>query len=322
MTELALVPMPQQEYAAWRPLEVERRLRWMYLPLLAHEPTARERAEAAVTELLTGGTTTDGPADQPPAVVWQVVDGAGVARGWVCLRSGTDLQVVDAEVDADPAALLRLLTEHAAGATHLLLERMVGVPTMDALAGAAAFVPTASNMALDLRSPGSPSAAPDDGPVRLVPMDAARFEEWVESAVAGYAREIEESTTLDHEASVRKAERDTAELLPEGHATADHWIFDVIQGEETVGMVWLSRRSPRALFVYDIEIAGHARGRGLGRAAMEAAARWARGRDGDVLALNVFGQNTVARRLYLGLGYRVVAEELKLALGPTRTARQ
>lgn len=306
----ALVPMPEPEYAAWRTLETERLMRWMYLPLLADPATARQRAEADLARLLDGGAATDGGPGGPSAQVCRVVDAGGTARGWVFLRGGaTDLSVIDAEAEIAPDVLLALLTERAAGAARLLLQRMVGVPTLEVLAGAGRFVPTASNMVLDLRG-----LAGADSRLRLVPMDADRFEEWLAAAVDGYARQIEESTALDHEASLRKAERDTAELLPQGHSTDDHWFFDAVDGETTVGTIWLSRRSPTAYYVYEVEVDAGRRGCGYGRAAMDAAAWWARDQGGEVLALNVFGRNAVARRLYLGLGYRVVFEELELDL--------
>lgn len=319
MTTPALVAMPESEYATWRALETERLVRWMYLPLLADEATARQRAEAGLARLLDGGGAADGGADGPPAEVWRVVDDGGAARGWVFLRAGaTDLSVIDAEAEIDPDVLLALLTEHAAGAAHLLLQRMVGVPTLEALAGAGRFVPTASNMALDLRAVGG-----TDSRLRLLPMDADRFKDWIAAAVDGYARQIEESTTLDHEASRRKAERDTAELLPKGQASMDHWFFDAVDGDTAVGTIWLSRRSPTAYYVYDVEVDAGKRGCGYGRAAMDAAARWARDQGGEVLALNVFGRNAVARKLYLALGYRVVCEELNLDLasGPASGER-
>jgi len=60
-------------------------------------------------------------------------------------------------------------------------------------------------------------------------------------------------------------------------------------------------------FVFDVEIAKEHRGRGYGRAAMEAAEEWTRERGGTRVALNVFGPNLTARSLYDSLGYEVLA---------------
>jgi ribosomal protein S18 acetylase RimI-like enzyme len=63
-------------------------------------------------------------------------------------------------------------------------------------------------------------------------------------------------------------------------------------------------------FIYDIEIAKDMRGRGFGRAAMQAAEEWTRERGGTRVALNVFGPNLTARSLYDSLGYEVLATSM------------
>jgi ribosomal protein S18 acetylase RimI-like enzyme len=60
-------------------------------------------------------------------------------------------------------------------------------------------------------------------------------------------------------------------------------------------------------FVFYVEIDEAHRGRGLGRAAMQAAEDWTKEHDGTRVALNVFGPNVVARSLYDSLGYQVMA---------------
>ncbi len=85
---------------------------------------------------------------------------------------------------------------------------------------------------------------------------------------------------------------------------------------EPVGAVWLGLRPPAAAFVYDVHLRPEARGRGLGRAAMEAAAAWCRARGVRVLGANVQGSNLAARAMYESLGYRPVVEELALPLAP------
>jgi ribosomal protein S18 acetylase RimI-like enzyme len=61
--------------------------------------------------------------------------------------------------------------------------------------------------------------------------------------------------------------------------------------------------SQPCLFVYDIHLEKEHRGRGYGKAAMRFAEEEARRRGLDRVALNVFGRNAVARRLYESLGY-------------------
>lgn len=104
-----------------------------------------------------------------------------------------------------------------------------------------------------------------------------------------------------------------AELFPNDVPAADQFIMNVIGDDGVVGTIWLGRPldgSRGAWFVFDIEIDKEFRGRGLGRAAMEAAEAWTRDRSGTRLGLNVFGPNLVARSLYDSLGYEVMATSM------------
>lgn len=55
--------------------------------------------------------------------------------------------------------------------------------------------------------------------------------------------------------------------------------------------------------VSDIVVAPGAEGRGVGRTLMASAETWSRDRGHRLLTLNVFGENSRARRLYENLGY-------------------
>jgi len=82
----------------------------------------------------------------------------------------------------------------------------------------------------------------------------------------------------------------------------------VIETEgEHVGELWLTEREEQlrpVLWVYDLRVDERFRGRGFARAAMEFAEEEARRRGLGHVALNVFGGNEPARRLYRSLGYR------------------
>lgn len=101
-----------------------------------------------------------------------------------------------------------------------------------------------------------------------------------------------------------------SELFPNDVPATDQFIMNVIGDDRVVGTVWLGRPlsgSRETWFVFDIEIDKEFRGRGFGRAAMEAAEEWTRERNGTRLGLNVFGPNLTARSLYDSLGYEVMA---------------
>ena len=104
-----------------------------------------------------------------------------------------------------------------------------------------------------------------------------------------------------------------AELFPEGRPAEGQFVMNVVAEEENVGTLWMGRPFSGdgvTWFIFDIEIAKDMRGRGFGRAAMEAAEEWTRERGGTRVALNVFGPNLTARALYDSLGYEVLATSM------------
>lgn len=115
------------------------------------------------------------------------------------------------------------------------------------------------------------------------------------------------------EVARRTADSQFAELFPDGNPAGGQFVMNVIDDEAVVGTLWMGRPfsgDADTWYIFDIEIAKDARGRGLGRAAMEAAEEWTRERGGTRVALNVFGPNLVARSLYDSMGYEVLATSM------------
>jgi ribosomal protein S18 acetylase RimI-like enzyme len=140
----------------------------------------------------------------------------------------------------------------------------------------------------------------------LHPLSDDEYAAWREEEIADYARDIAENGDTPPAAARRKAQDDLERVLPDGLATPGHSIYVLEQDGAAVGRLWLAERlmdDRRALFIYDIHVNPPWRGRGLGRAAMLLVEDQARARDIRRIELNVFGGNTVARRLYLSLGY-------------------
>lgn len=115
-------------------------------------------------------------------------------------------------------------------------------------------------------------------------------------------------------------------LLPEGPGTAGMLLLAADnQDGEQVGLVWLALNQPRPgeVWIYYIEVSADYRGKGYGRALLQAAEERAAGHDARAIALNVFGGNVIARRLYESTGYAVAAISMRkeLTARPARPAR-
>jgi ribosomal protein S18 acetylase RimI-like enzyme len=155
-------------------------------------------------------------------------------------------------------------------------------------------------------------------PVTLRRPTAEEFEGWSTAAVHAYVEDIVGSGAMSRAAAEEKARRDHAELLPDGLETPGQLIFRIEADAQSVGWLWFALQEPRSEpgvgFILDIGVDEAFRGRGYGRAAMHMAEDEARRHGLRALALNVFGQNAVARGLYTHLGYRETSVQMRKEL--------
>ena len=138
-------------------------------------------------------------------------------------------------------------------------------------------------------------------------MSADEWEAWRVASIRTYADEKVRAGTWPAEASQQRAVDEFATLLPQGQQTPGHEFRTVVtDADVTVGAVWIAPLrdiGSGSAFIFDIVIDADQRGRGYGRAAMEALEPLARSLGYDRIGLHVFGHNAVARQLYTSLGY-------------------
>jgi GNAT superfamily N-acetyltransferase len=153
--------------------------------------------------------------------------------------------------------------------------------------------------------------------VELRPMRDDEYGAWLPELRDGYARAMVDDGGFSPEAAAAQAETQMEQLFPGGAPSAEQLVWVIEADGERVGELWLCEREDMSrrpcLFVYDVHVDDAHQGRGYGKAAMVFAEDEARRRGLDRVALNVFGRNEVARRLYLSLGY----EENAVAMSKT-----
>lgn len=150
--------------------------------------------------------------------------------------------------------------------------------------------------------------------VRLRPMTAQEYESWREQSVREYAAEIARSRDLAPEAAAAQSAKEFGELLPDGLATQDARLWTAVVDDEPVGMGWIElrqRASGVSAWIYDISVDADHRGKGLGRGLLDALHAAARDLGATSMALNVFGGNATAIRLYETSGYAVTAQQMR-----------
>jgi ribosomal protein S18 acetylase RimI-like enzyme len=143
-----------------------------------------------------------------------------------------------------------------------------------------------------------------DAPL-IRPLREDEYDAFIGRGLAFYVNDMV-AAGVDRAVAQAKADRDLPQILPQGLATPNHSMYAIEDEGRFAGYLWLCDRDGElghSLFVYALEIDKEFRGRGLGRAAMVFAEEEAKRLGIAKVALNVFGGNDVARRLYLSLGY-------------------
>ena len=161
--------------------------------------------------------------------------------------------------------------------------------------------------------------------VTLRPMTEDEYDAWYPAAVSAYAEDHIRAGSMPAGKEHEMAAQQFRELLSEGLTTASHHLLVGDVGGDPVGMLWLHLPSdtqpdrPASAFVYDVEVDAAQRGKGYGRVMMVAAETYAAEHGAVAIKLHVFGDNTVARRLYDSLGY--VETNVSMAKSLTPAAR-
>jgi ribosomal protein S18 acetylase RimI-like enzyme len=137
--------------------------------------------------------------------------------------------------------------------------------------------------------------------VMLKPMTSDGFERWWDNIWIAYREELVRSGETAEAAEEDVAQNKLA-TRPDGQLAPGNHVFDVVDGDQRIGWVWLRERS-EDWFIYDIEIVENLRGQGFGRATMQAIEQHVRERGGQQIGLSVFGFNQTAQRLYISEGY-------------------
>lgn len=139
--------------------------------------------------------------------------------------------------------------------------------------------------------------------VALIEMNHEEFTNWNERIWIAYRSELIKSGSTEVEAE-QNVQLNISQTMPEGVPLAGNYIFNVHENEENVGAVWLNDRDSK-WFIYDIEIGELHRGKGLGRATMQAIETFIKENGGTEISLSVFGFNHIARNLYESEGYEI-----------------
>lgn len=232
--------------------------------------------------------------------VCQQPDGREFITLWV-RQDGphTFLMDIDTE-EADAAVVWEEI--HVAAALHGWKRVTFSVYRGHELASALAEHAGAERIATKMQQMTDDAPLPEG--IVAEPMSEAEYASYAARNDRNYAEELVASGAVEEmDAALAEAAAAMSRLMPQGLQTPDQHLCTVRTPDgEDVGVLWVHVQAERA-FVYDIEMLEEMRGRGYGTQTLRAAAALARDAGRSLIALNVFGHNEGARRLYSREGY-------------------
>lgn len=155
--------------------------------------------------------------------------------------------------------------------------------------------------------------------LNLRPMTDPEYDAFYSKLITEYAADNIEAGNWTVENAIELSRNATEQLLPQGRDTPRVLLLSAENSDgEYVGYVWVGldrsgATSPGA-WIYDIEVKESHRGKGYGRALLQAAEKETLKNGVDKIGLNVFGPNKVARNLYESAGYDITQIQMSKAL--------
>ena len=143
---------------------------------------------------------------------------------------------------------------------------------------------------------------------KLIPMTQTEYDEYLKQLIPDYAADNVRAGHWDESEALEKSRKQLESLLPQGLQTKDQYIYNLVDGDQTVGMIWMRAQLDRAVksgFIFDVMVAEKFRGKGYGRQVMTLIEEKARGLGLQSIGLHVFAYNKVAKNLYESMGYEV-----------------
>jgi ribosomal protein S18 acetylase RimI-like enzyme len=123
-----------------------------------------------------------------------------------------------------------------------------------------------------------------------------------------YEQDVARGLGVPVEEVHEQAQQQIEALMKDGIKSPDHRYWKVIASDGgAVGDLWVMLRPRQEAFIYFIGIDEAYRGQGYGEQTMNQLEVVMRSQGIIRIALNVFGDNAVAQRLYQRVGYRAAA---------------
>ena len=150
--------------------------------------------------------------------------------------------------------------------------------------------------------------------VKLMPMEQAVFEAYLEEDIQRYAQAHVEAGNWEPSQALEKSRKEHQQLLPDGLESRNQYLFSIIDAsDQKLGILWVNIENGRA-FIYDFRIDEAQRGKGYGKQALMALDEKLKSMNVESVSLHVFGDNFIAQELYKKMGFQITGIHMKKRL--------
>ncbi len=140
--------------------------------------------------------------------------------------------------------------------------------------------------------------------ITLHVMNYDEFQKYITVAIEEYAKEKVISGNWSEEESMSRSKEEFEHLLPNGVKTENHYLYSIYLDNQSIGIIWIARKTSEEGFIYDFSILEKYRGQGYGEKAMKQIEVEAKNLGMKKIGLHVFGHNHIARALYEKIGFQ------------------
>ena len=156
-------------------------------------------------------------------------------------------------------------------------------------------------------------------------MPAEAYGLYLEEEIAAYAQDKVAVGSWAAEGALERSRAEFATLLPQGLATPDNHLFEILAADDgaVVGAIWLAIEREHGTvtgYVYNVGIKPEFQRQGHALRAFQGLELLALELGAASIGLHVFGANAAAQALYRRLGFTVTGINMRKSIASTITA--
>lgn len=153
--------------------------------------------------------------------------------------------------------------------------------------------------------------------IYLEPMAEKDFDEYAERSCASFAQESPRFHGVDPAVALEEVRKEFfTKIMPAGFKSQGHFLFNIVGANVRVGQMHLAEHPPgsKTIFAWDFEISESYRRQGFAKQAMLEAGKFLSAKGYEQVSLNVFGNNTVAIKLYEAMDFKITQVQMSRSI--------